>query len=373
MLYRPYGSTGIDVSILGFGGMRFENQDDPEACAELMHTAYDAGINYFDTAPGYGKSEELFGLALKEMKVTRAKRPYYIASKTMKSKPDDIRADLETSLKRMDIDSIDFYHVWCIHNLKQYEARKADGVLSTFVKLKEEGLVKHICVSSHMDGEDTGVMLRDFPFAGVLLGYSAMNFPFREAGVAAAANQKQGVVVMNPLGGGIIPRNPEIFSFVKTQPDETVVEAALRFLFNDPRITVSLVGLANQKELREAVGAVEGFQPIPAAKVAAMHGELDAAFNEMCTGCQYCDVCPEEIPVAMLMDAYNQYMLFDDPTRMIKRMKWHWAIPPDDDRLSYCTECGTCLDACTQSLPIIERMEFIRTEAEKFLAEHGSN
>ncbi|HOS43804.1 MAG TPA: aldo/keto reductase, partial [Armatimonadota bacterium] len=65
MLYRTHPSTGLSLSVIGFGGMRFANPDDPDACAALMLAAYDAGINYFDTAIGYGKSEELFGHALK--------------------------------------------------------------------------------------------------------------------------------------------------------------------------------------------------------------------------------------------------------------------------------------------------------------------
>ena len=70
MIYREYGSAGIEVSAIGFGGMRFVNQNNIEECASLVKAAYEAGINYFDTAPGYGKSEELFGAAFKEMKKT---------------------------------------------------------------------------------------------------------------------------------------------------------------------------------------------------------------------------------------------------------------------------------------------------------------
>ena len=64
MIYRTYGSTGLKVSAIGFGAMRFEDQQSPDDCTELVKDAYDAGINYFDTAPGYGKSEEIFGIAL---------------------------------------------------------------------------------------------------------------------------------------------------------------------------------------------------------------------------------------------------------------------------------------------------------------------
>ncbi len=67
MIYKTFGKTNLKTSAIGFGGMRFNDQNDKDYCASLVKAAYDAGINYFDTAPGYGKSEELFGVALKEM------------------------------------------------------------------------------------------------------------------------------------------------------------------------------------------------------------------------------------------------------------------------------------------------------------------
>ena len=101
MIYNTYGSTGIKVSAIGFGGMRFLDQKDTEQCAALLKAAYDADINYFDTAPGYEESEDLFGIALKEMKKTRSKKPFYISTKSMKTNPDELRKELEKSLKRM--------------------------------------------------------------------------------------------------------------------------------------------------------------------------------------------------------------------------------------------------------------------------------
>ena len=262
MLYNEYGTTGIQVSRIGFGGMRFPDQEDREACAQLVRTAYDQGITYFDTAIGYGKSEELFGLAFREMRKTRAERPFYVSTKTFQSDESLIRKELETSLTRLQLDCIDFYHIWCVMNLNAYEERKQHGILKTFQKLKEEGLIRNICISTHMTGPDVARLMDDYPFAGVLLGYSAMNFKFRDAGLAAAARKGAGVVVMNPLGGGIIPRFPDRFSFVKTRADETVVQGALRFLLNDSRITVSLVGFSNAAQVAEAVAAVDGFQPL---------------------------------------------------------------------------------------------------------------
>jgi predicted aldo/keto reductase-like oxidoreductase len=369
MIYRTYGSTGVEVSAIGFGGMRFDERNfDSDSCASLVEAAYDAGINYFDTAPGYGESEKIFGAAFKQMKNTRSRRPFYVSTKSMKAEPQQIRKDLETSLKKMNLDYIDFYHFWYVLSLDEYHRRKANGVLKEFEKLKNEGLIKHICVSTHMTGPDIGKMLRDYPFEGVLLGYSVMNFAYREAAVEAAAKLNLGVVIMNPLGGGVIPQNPERFAFVKTQPGESVVEGALRFLINDRRITIGLVGFSKQKHIKEAVSAVEGYKPIPQKTIRKIRAGLKQSFNELCTVCRYCDDCPQGIRVPELMDSYNHYVLTGKAGSMIQRLDEHWGFEFEDDFLQNCTECGQCEDACTQKLPIRERLRFIREKVKKHLA-----
>jgi predicted aldo/keto reductase-like oxidoreductase len=220
-----------------------------------------------------------------------------------------------------------------------------------------------------MKGNEIAVVFRDYFFEGVLLGYSAMNFALREEALTTAHALNKAVVVMNPLGGGIIPQHPDRFDFVRTQPGETVVEGALRFLINDPRITITLVGMANRQHLTEALSAVNGFKPLTADQVALIRSSIREAFNEMCTGCAYCDDCPQGIRVPKLMDAYNQYMLSGKPESITNRLNWHWGILREGNKLDQCTECGACESACTQKLPIIKRLKEIRTEVDRWLAE----
>lgn len=369
MIYREYGSSGVKVSALGFGGMRFPQELDADGGAALVTAAHDAGITYFDTAIGYGRSEEVMGLAFREMVKTRTSRPFYVSTKTFAATPDDIRRDAETSLKRLQVDAIDFYHMWCVMSPDAYAQRKLSGALRGLERLKAEGLVRHIVISSHMNGHDIGAVLRDYPFEGVLLGYSAMNFAYREAALDAAAALRRGVVVMNPLGGGIIPQHPHRFAFVRSRPDESVTEGALRFLFNDPRITVALVGFSDRAQLDEALRAVEGFKPLSDETVRRIRASVKEAFNELCTGCSYCDSCEQDIPIPKLMDAYNQYMLTGEKKSLVNRLAWHWSILQEDNYLDRCTACGACEKACTQHLPIVTRLREIRTEVERHLAE----
>lgn len=365
MIYRNYGRTGIRVSALGFGGMRFAQPDDLETSAALVRAAYDAGVNYFDTAPGYGRSEEIFGAAFRTMLPRRPHQPFYVSTKSSKSTESDLRRDLETSLKRMGLEHVDFFHVWCVLSRAEYDERKQAGVLKTCEKFREEGLIRHIVLSAHMNGSDIRGVLRDYPFEGVLLGYSAMNHSFRDEGIRAAAELGRGVAVMNPLGGGVIPQHPDFFDFVRTRPEETVVEGALRFLLDDARIAVVLAGFGTQAHLDEALRAVEGYRPLAAAQRDRIRHGLRDAFDRMCTGCGYCEPCPAGLPIPKLMDAYNQSMLHGREDVMTRRLYWHWGIASKDPVLRGCTACGQCEERCTQKLPVIERIAALRAEADR--------
>ena len=357
MIYRDYGTTGKKVSLLGFGGMRFAHIDDTDECIRIMVRAAEGGVNYFDTAPGYfeTKSEQVFGKALAELR--RRNLPYYVATKTFKTSEDTIRREIDAQLKRLDVNAIDFYHIWCITSLDNWAGRKKDGILDAFRKLKEQGLIKHICVSSHLIQEEINTLLMEGVFEGVLFGYSAYNFKTREKAFNAIRSKKLGAAIMNPLGGGIIPQHPELFGFI-IRPGQSAVESALHFLWDHKDISTTLVGIRSEQDIKEALSAMESFKPRKEAELAAIKEKADISLEGICTGCAYCDNCPQGIPIPRYMDAYNQKLLRDNGDKKMKeRLLLHWEIPVSD--AGKCTECGQCENACTQHLPIIERLKFI--------------
>ena len=324
MIYRMYGTTGEKVSVIGFGAMRFKDVDDQDGCVEMILEAAKGGINTFDTAPTYlgGKSEIVLGKGFRELK--RLGLPFYCSTKTFKADEKSIRTEIEAQLKRLDLESIDFYHVWCITTLEDWKGRKAKGIIKTFGKLKEEGLIRHICVSNHLIGDQIEVLLAEGVFEGVLFGYSAYNFEIRRPALEAITRKNLGCAIMNPLGGGIIPLHPGLFDFLKTRDSETVVEAAIRFLIAHERISVILVGFGNLEEVREGLRAAEGFRPLSAETLERIKSQASGAMEGICTGCRYCDHCPEGLPVPKLMEAYNYRLLYKDDGKVLDRLKWPW-------------------------------------------------
>lgn len=353
MIYRDYGSTGARVSALGFGGMRFEDIENRDACVDMMLTAGRGGVNYFDTAPKYfgTKSEEVFGLGLKEMR--RQGLPYYLATKTFESTQEGIRREIEAQLTRLGVDAIDFYHVWCITTLADWRERQRNGVLSALGRLKDEGLIRHICVSSHLIGEEIRELLMEGVFEGVLFGYSGYNFQTRARAFEAIRAHSLGCTIMNPLGGGIIPQHPRLFEFLKVDSRESVVEAAILFLLAHREISTILVGFGTTAHVREALRAVNSFDESRFETLQEIKARAGAGFEGLCTGCGYCDHCPEEIPIPKLMDAFNHRLLLGDGEKALNRLKMHWDLSPED--AAKCTACGICEGLCTQHLPIIER------------------
>ncbi|RKX93802.1 MAG: aldo/keto reductase [Spirochaetes bacterium] len=357
MFYSRYGDTGMDVSALGFGGMRFEKENDIDLSAEMLLHAYRRGINYFDTAPSYcsSKSEVIFGAAIREMK--KGDRPFYISTKSNKPKGSDLRRDLENSLKIMGLESIDFYHCWYVLTLEDWDGRKKGGAVAEILKAQEEGLIKVPVFSTHLPGNEIRTVIEEGYFRGVTLGYSAINSPYREDGIKAAAENNMGVVVMNPLGGGTIVENEETFGFLKVKSGQSILEGALHFLMLDNRINVRLVGFRNKNDIDTAVDAIESFQPYTEEEVALISSHVESDFNSLCTTCMYCNVCPVDIPVWKFVETANG--LYLNPTEKLgDRLKWHWGT--HIDVLDRCTECRMCEDACTQHLPILQRFEELK-------------
>lgn len=361
MYYKQYGDTDMKVSAVGLGTMRYDDEDVKAGrlskCAEIPLYAFEKGINYWDTAPLYcdDKSEIITGMALSQVKRDQV----YVTSKvnigTLKGdvSRDNFRRRLEMSLDRLHTDYIDFYHMWCMLNLESWE-KHMEALYAFFEEAKSEGLIRNIAFSSHMQGNDIEKVVATGKFKGMLIGYNALNYRFRQSGIKAAHEKGMGVVVMNPLGGGMIPQNPEAFSYLTKGTDLTVPQAALRFVASHKEITVALAGCTTKAHVDDAVKAVENLEERPAEEIAKMYDEEGISLNNLCTGCGYCKGCPKDIPIPKMMDAYNHYILTGQKEEITERLSNHWSVKKEV--AAECIGCKKCEGQCTQHLPIVERL-----------------
>ncbi|KPK75588.1 MAG: aldo/keto reductase [Phycisphaerae bacterium SM23_30] len=364
MIYRTYGRTGKKVSAVGFGGMQFDTGKPMEQNAELLLYAYEKGINIFDTAPRYcqDQSEDIFGIALKQM--ARQRDKWYVCDKGMPDEnetSDKARASVETSLRRLKVDKIDFYYIWCVRKMGHYEtAMKPGGQYEGLLRCREEGLIDHIVLSTHLRGDRISWILQEQKVEGVLMGINILNFPYRWEGVETAHRLGYGVAAMNPLSGGLIPRYEKELKFLAGQ-QETPTEAALRFCISCPQITVTFNGFTTKKHIDMAWAAAERSKPFSPADLERLKKHLSENMNELCTGCGYClKDCPQHIPISAYMMYYNEKLIARrSDEKMIRAMDDYlfWGtLAEREATAAHCTECGNCEEACTQHLNIIERL-----------------
>jgi len=349
MIYRPLGQTGKTVSAIGFGGMRFPDIDNRDACHQIIQAALKSGITYFDTAPGYmsGKSEERLGEALEGQAVV-------LSTKSSKSSGTDLRKDLEASLVRLRRNRLEVFHVWYVSSKDDYQRRVTGGAIQAALSARDEGLVEHVFISTHMAGPDIVDVLTEGPFEGVTLGVSAINAPFRDAAVQAATRLGRAVLCMNPLGGGLIPKRADYFAYLKSPQDRSVVVAALRFVLSLSPATIPLVGFGAVAEVAEAAQAVEPFVPWTPQRLKQLYEHPNPNLDRLCTGCGYCSGCPEKVEIPSLMLAYNRKVMGEPDHAVQASMKYEWRLPLS--RAAACIACGVCESKCTQKLPIISRL-----------------
>lgn len=395
MWYKQYGRLPLEVSAIGFGGMRFPRvtADRPEydldACAALVLEARRLGVNYFDTAPFYcdDQSELIMGHAFRQMKAGglgapglaapagqagpdgQALRPVYVSTKSGEHDGERLREQLERSLTRLGVERVDFFNIWCIMDLEDYRKRLAKGgAYEAALKARDEGLIGHVVCSSHCNGAEIATIAREGLFEGITIGYNILNYRFRQEGLQAAHAAGMGVVTMNPLGGGMVVSRARDLDFVRTPADTSVVDAALRFNAAHQEITVTLAGMGSLEQVRQnaRVGTVMGteasgpeavdHEAFARARRQELAAGMGASMDNLCTGCQYCLPCPREVPIPKYLMAYN-HRLFGLPADAQNELKWHWHI--GQEGAGDCVGCGECEARCTQHLPIIGRLQEI--------------
>ena len=376
MQYVDFGKTGIKVSRLGMGCMRLPNYQkdgktiyDEEKGIALIHRAMDLGVNYFDTAPYYCDkvSEVILGKALKGGR----RENVYISTKypVGSDTGDDYEKMLESSLKNLDISSIDFYHFWGMSlDAFQKKVKSKGGPLDRARKMKAQGLIKHISFSFHdrgagdKEGDNLMAILKesDGELESVLCQYNVLDRN-KENGIALAHEMGLGTVVMGPIGGGRLGAPSKVIMDMLPGKVQSSAELALRFVLANNSINVALSGVSTIEQLEENAKVADITSSLSAdelEKIEAMMKENERLAGLYCTGCKYCMPCPEglDIPdIFTTMNYHRVYQLTDFAKRSYAEIgKSPWK---QYKNASFCTECGACEEKCPQGIPIREQLK----------------
>lgn len=190
------GRTGVNLSVVGFGGM-VVNDVTPDEATRLVAQAIDRGINYFDVAPTYGNAEERLGPALAPYR-----RSVFLACKTRERTAQGAREELRRSLERLRTDRFDLYQIHAVSSLGEVEQILAPGgAIEALVEAQEQGLICFIGFSAH-DEDAAAALLARFPFDTMLFPFNWVAWyqgGFGARALAAAKRAHVGILALKAL------------------------------------------------------------------------------------------------------------------------------------------------------------------------------
>ncbi len=378
MHYRRFGQLDYTPSALGFGAMRLpvvggaHDRIDREPARELLTRAVEGGVNYVDTAYNYhgGTSEEWVGWALGGGLRERVKIATKLPSWKVE-RADDFDRYLDEQLERLGT-GIDFY---LLHSLDEDTWRDnvlAHDVLGAAERALSDGRIGHLGFSFHdrceafqpiLDGCDL------WDFCQIQYNFMDEEYQAGRRGLELAAARGLAVVVMEPLRGGQLarptPAAAEVWAAAVAElrsagrrPPESPVEWALRWLWDQPEVSLVLSGMSTLEQVEQNVrfaarARVSGMTPDEQAVIARVREAYRESTPIPCTGCKYCLPCPQKVAIPDVLALYNDAVAY----AAVEGAREQYTWIDKGSRADACIACGECEERCPQGIAIADWLE----------------
>ena len=375
MNYRK-DKYGNDLSILGFGCMRFPQKmgkiDMEETEREIM-TAYEAGVNYFDTAYIYPGSEAALGEILskngiREKVYIATKLPHYLVKSV-----EGAEKIFQEELKRLKTDHVDYYLMHMLSDAATWEKLKAMGLLSWLEEKKKSGAIRQLGFSYHGNADMFCRLVDayDWDFCQIQYNYMDEHSQAGRKGLYYAHEKGLPVVIMEPLRGGkLVKRLPDEAKkiFANHAVSHSPAQWAFKWLWNQKEVTCVLSGMNSDFMVRDNIETASNTQvgELTKADEAMLQNVVKAINAKMkvgCTGCSYCMPCPRHVDIPGAFAAYNR--------RYSEGKFWGLvdyamctAMRKDSTAASNCIGCGKCEAHCPQHIAIRKELEQVKKEME---------
>ena len=374
MQYRN-DKYGTPLSMLGYGCMRFTKKgnaiDIDKAEKEIM-AAYNAGVNYYDTAYIYAGSEAAIGEIfernhIREKIKIATKLPQYLIGNGA-----GLDRYFKEELSRLRTDYIDYYLMHHLTDVAMWEKLKNVGILDWIRQKKAEGTIRNIGFSYHGNTDNFLKILNDYDWDFCQIQYNYLD-EVTQAGVdglKAAAAKGIPVIIMEPLRGGkLVNMLPDGARAAMRDSGHawSPAEWAFRWLYNQPEVTVVLSGMNSVEMVEENVRIVSeteagSFTDKEFAVLNKVIAEIRSHEKVGCTGCRYCMPCPKGVDIPGIFRCYNA-MYTEGKSDGRFQFAQTVGLTREPAFATQCIGCGKCEQHCPQEIPIREKLK----EADKAL------
>ncbi|MBE5998953.1 MAG: aldo/keto reductase [Sarcina sp.] len=367
MLYRN-DRSGNPLSVLGYGCMRFTrkgNGIDLEKAEKEIMAAYRAGVNYFDTAYIYPGSEAAIGEifernGIREKIHIATKLPHYMIRDRR-----GLDKYFEEELSRLRTDYVDYYLMHHLTDLPMWENLKKIGITDWIREKKASGAIRNIGFSYHGNTDNFQQILQDYDWDFCQVQYNYLDEVSQAGvdGIRAAAAKGIPVMIMEPLRGGklvnMLPANARK-AMEKSGRGWSPAEWGLRWLYNQPEVTVVLSGMNSLEMVREncriASEADAGcLTERDFAVLETVKAAIRAKEKVGCTGCRYCMPCPKGVDIPGIFRCYN-FMFTESKAQGRFQFAQTVGLTKKPAFATQCIRCGKCEQRCPQNIPIREKL-----------------
>lgn len=355
---------GEEIPKFGFGLMRLPKKDghiDIDQVKQMVDEFLAAGFTYFDTARGYGESEAAIRQALVER---YPRESYQLATKLAAwlgaKNADEAKAMFNTSLEQTGAGYFDFY---LLHNFGAPRTQIFDdyGIWDFVRPLVEEGKIRHLGISTHSSAAELEDILDKHGDQIEFVQFQLNWADWEDGGVQSRKIyellRERDIlgIIMEPVKGGILLDPPDAVKeiFARANPTASLASLALRYAADREGLITVLSGMSSLEQMRENIETFKNFKPLNAdekAAIALAQAEMDKLDLIPCTSCDYCaKVCGQKILISGMFLTLNRYRKFQTFASCKGTYQWYAA---QGSKASECIECGLCMDACPQNLPI---------------------
>ena len=375
MIYRTNPRTQEQLSILGYGCLRFSRKGtsiDQEKAEQEMRIAIEHGVNYFDTAYTYGGSEVCLGKFLakgyRDKVHIATKLPHYYIKKE-----DDIERYFREQLERLQTDHVEYYLMHMLNDIAAWERLQSLKITEWIANKKAQGQIQNIGFSFHGNTDNFLKILEayDWDFCQIQYNYMDEHSQAGRKGLVRAHEKGMPVIIMEPLRGGrLVQGLPKsaVKLLEREEPRRSPAEWGLRWLWNQPEVTVVLSGMNDASQVEENVriasqteaGCMDKNEMEVIEKVKA---EINHCMKVPCTGCGYCMPCPGGVDIPGCFSAYNTRYT-DSWFQGMKAYVMCTTLKTNPTNASKCLKCGKCEQHCPQSIAIRKELEQVKKHME---------